>query len=189
MTTPARPRHKTGRSLKLWERKFSPTKLTRFAVNCTTPNAESDWMASTYRRYSTLQMKDAMVLMDQGRTYPEVAKMMGIHPEAVHTWQSKRRLPKTGRYTKENYLLAMWAAKKKWLHGDGTEIECFRAACKERGMKWASVKVHMCFETVPAVPGFRVYSDPAVQMRCEAYGSGRAADSSPLALVSTGTSR
>jgi hypothetical protein len=161
------------------------TKQTRFATDIPHRNPDADAFAQKYRKYDTFLMKEAVRLM-QTRTMNEVAKLLNVPFGTLYTWKHRSRLPKTGRYTKQEYLKIMWIAKARWTKGEGTEIQCLREAVRRSGtMTWKSVKVHMCFETVPAVPGFRIYSDPNVQLRCEAYGRGEIEASSPLALPRT----
>jgi hypothetical protein len=157
--------------------------VTRFAKDYQIePDDKFTKMGIASRTVPASTIIEACRLKDKGFPLKQIAAHLNVPEGTVHSWVYRRVLPKTGRYTVETYRLVLYKARAMWQAGLGSPRKCFRKAAMDQGMCWRSVRVHLCMESIPAIPGFPLYASPETQVRAGLVGLGKLAGASPVAF-------
>lgn len=167
--------------------------ITRFSDDPATTGKKKAYKLRKTRKYTSAFIREAVALAAKiGIT--EAAIKLGLlqrgehHAKSVlHTWYYRRRLPKTGRYSLPEMLKIISRARDIWRAANaagGNHLSrvwhaLFRAAVIEGGLNVRSLRVYLCMEAIPALPGFQLYQDPATQQRCEELAAGLRVSGNP----------
>lgn len=142
--------------------------ITRFSTNIQAVPDKWQNFGIIARAYTVHELRTAMKLCrEQGLA--AAVKLTGLSYEMLHTCWKNRRLPATGPFCFKQMVLLVKSARLRWLAGGATAMACLRAEAKARQLSSVRLRRFLSWELIPGIPGFCIYADPEVQLRCEAY--------------------
>lgn len=164
-------REKIALGKKAQKRELYGQTVTRFSVNLQSVPGKWQQYGMNLRIYSVHELRHAMKeCAKNGRASRALAQRLGIPTEMLHSCWMSRQLPATGPFRFEQMILLVKSARLKWLAGErNTAMACLHAALKERKLSIDRMRRFLSWELIPGIPGFPIYADPEVQLRCEKY--------------------
>lgn len=129
-------------------------------------------------KHSRDQVRLQVVAMHrEGMGQFEIAAKLGIPRTTIENWVGQTKLPvrPTSPYTLARMLAMVRIARNLWRQKFSTKPRAclIEAVRRSSPMKWNAVKVYLCLEAIPALPGFPLYADQSVQARCELLAQGK----------------
>lgn len=103
----------------------------------------------------------------------QAARELNLSPVDVHNWLKNSRCTKSGIYSLPNLLALVRKAKVIWQANLRKHpFSALTKAVKDMGFSEVEIRYRLKLAGLPTVPGFPLYEDPEVQLRCEAMGRG-----------------